>query len=104
MPRDFRKANHYAVAGFLLPILVAALACMLVLFGFVSFSFGCRLLVLALIPILLCFGLSLSLKSIPRIEELGDKDYAYSGLVLNIFFLLIYLYSLAQILLFAPGH
>ncbi len=101
MPRDFRKTNHYAVAGFLLPILVVALACVFVLFGFVSFPFGYRLFLLALIPILLCFGVALSLKSIPRIEELGDKDYAYSGLILNIFFLIIYLYSLAYILFFA---
>ncbi len=98
--RDFRKTNHCAVAGFLLPISVAALACAVVLFGFLSFPFGYKLL-LALIPILLCIGLALSLKSIPRIEELGDKDYAYSGLALNIFFLLIYLYSIAYLLFFA---
>ncbi len=101
MPHDFRKTNHFAVAGFLLPVAVAALACILVLFGFLSFPFGYRLLLLALIPILLCIGLALSIKSIPRIEELGDKDYAYSGLALNIFFLLIYLYSIVHLLFFA---
>jgi hypothetical protein len=94
MPLGLRKTNHYAVAGFLLPFMTAALACIVVLFGFGSRSLGFWLLFLAVIPLLLCAGLLLSLKSIPLISELGDKDYAYSGLVLNIFFMLIYIYAL----------
>lgn len=33
------------------------------------------------------------MKSISLIEEKGDKDYAYSGLVLNLFLTLLYLAS-----------
>jgi hypothetical protein len=94
MPFGFRKTNHHAVAGFLLPFLSAALACAVVLFGYGSRSLGFWLLFLGLFPILLCLGLALSLKSIALIKDLGDRDYAYSGLVLNIFFILIYLYAL----------
>jgi len=42
----------------------------------------------------------LSLKSIPKIGDLGDKDYAYSGLVLNGFFATVYLYSMIHCLFF----
>jgi hypothetical protein len=48
----------------------------------------------SLIPLILIAGLFLSLSSIPRIRDLGDKDYAYSGLVLNSFFILLYAGSL----------
>jgi len=47
-------------------------------------------------------GLFLSLRSIPLIQEKGDKDYAYSGLVLNTFFILLYIFSLIY-LLFLPS-
>jgi len=91
----FRKTNHLAIAGFLLPFLCAGLASFYVLFGkgdyssyrFIIFFFG-------IIPLLLAGGLFLAVKSIPLIEEKGDKDYAYSGLVLNLFFALLYLASL----------
>ena len=49
---------------------------------------------LGIIPALLAIGVFLSVKSISLIEEKGDKDYAYSGLVLNLFFALLYLASL----------
>jgi len=44
--------------------------------------------------LLLLAGLTASIRSIPRIASLGDGDYAYSGLTLNILFLSIYAVSL----------
>ncbi len=48
-------------------------------------------LYLIAIPVILVTGIVFSLKSIARIEMMGDKDYAYSGLVLNLLFLIFYL-------------
>jgi hypothetical protein len=102
--KGFRKTNHRAVAGFLLPFLAAGSASLFVLYAeggdFGSFRF--RLLFLTTIPLILILGLVLSILSIPRIKDLGDKDYAFSGLVLNIFFILIYIVSLVYTLLFIP--
>ena len=91
----FRKANHLAIAGFLMPFLCAGFASFYVLFGKGDYG-SYRFLVsfLGIIPLLLAVGLFLSLKSIPLVREKGDKDYAYSGLVLNLFFALLYLASL----------
>jgi hypothetical protein len=55
-------------------------------------TFG--ILFLGVIPGTLLGGLCLSLRSIPLIAQRGDKDYAYSGLTLNILFTFIYLLSL----------
>jgi hypothetical protein len=91
----FRKTNNRAIAGFLLPFVAAGLAAILVL-GFDKESLPFQLWVpfVTVIPLILILGLTLSLKSVPFIEKLGDKDYAYSGLVLNIFFILFYIASL----------
>jgi hypothetical protein len=91
----FRKTNHPAIAGFLMPFLCAGFASFYVLYGKGDYS-SIRFLVsfLGIIPLLLAAGVFLSVKSIPLIEEKGDKDYAYSGLVLNLFFALLYLASL----------
>ena len=91
----FRKTNHPAIAGFLMPFLCAGFASFYVLYGKGDYS-SIRFLVsfLGIIPLLLAAGVFLSVKSIPLIEEKGDKDYAYSGLVLNLFFSLLYLASL----------
>ena len=91
----FRKTNNRAIAGFLLPFVAAGLASVLLL-GFDRESLPFQLWVpfLTLIPLILILGLTLSLKSVPFIEKLGDKDYAYSGLVLNLFFILLYIASL----------
>lgn len=95
MTRRFRKTNHQAIAGFLLPFAAAGTAAFLVLGGpaepgtewyWIPF--------VTIIPILLLAGLVLSIRSLPRIKDLGDKDYAYSGLVLNLFFLVMYAASL----------
>ena len=89
-----RKTNHLAVAGFLIPFAAAGLCGGLILAGgnnlhALRYSF----LYLMLVPFILLAGLAASIKSIPRVRELGDKDYAYSGLVLNIVFLAVYGFS-----------
>jgi hypothetical protein len=91
----FRKTNHPAIAGFLMPFLCAGFASFYVLFGkrdYASYLF--LISFLGIIPVLIAAGLFLSVKSISFIEEKGDKDYAYSGLVLNLFLALLYLASL----------
>jgi len=91
----FRKANNKAIAGFLLPFLTAALASL-----FVIWKQGTLLSSLlwlpfvTIIPLLLLTGLYLSIRSIPLIDKRGDRDYAIYGLVLNLFFLLLYIFSL----------
>jgi hypothetical protein len=93
---QFRKTNHSAIAGFLIPFGCAGFASFYVLFGTGDYASHFFLLsFLGVVPVLLAAGLFLSIRSIFLIEEKGDKDYAYSGLVLNLFFLLLYLASLA---------
>ena len=78
-----------------MPFLCAGFASFYVLFGkrdYASYLF--LISFLGIIPVLIAAGLFLSVKSISFIEEKGDKDYAYSGLVLNLFFALLYLASL----------
>lgn len=95
MGRELRKTNHPAIAGFLLPFVAAAVTGALLLIvreDLKSLKFSIPYLVL--VPMILLGGLVSSLKSIPLIPERGDKDYAYSGLTLNIFFLVVYVTSL----------
>lgn len=89
-----QKPNSRAVAGFLAPFVAAGITGALVL-GFQGnvTSLGASVIYLTVVPIVLVAGLVLSLCSIPFIETLGDKDYAYSGLTLNILFLIVYLTS-----------
>ena len=97
--RSFRKTNHPAIVGFLMPFMAAGLASAYVLYHRGSlFSFWFRACFVVLIPLMLLGGLILSLKSIPLIKVRGDKDYAYSGLALNIFFILLYLASVIYLL------
>jgi hypothetical protein len=101
--RGFRKSNHPAIIGFLLPFVSAGLASVFVLYSSPDYgSLKFRFLFIVLIPLILGLGLFLSLRSIPLIQEKGDKDYAYSGLVLNTFFILLYIFSLIY-LLFLPS-
>jgi hypothetical protein len=100
----FRKTNNRAIAGFLLPFVAAGLASLLVLgLDKDSLPFQFWVPFVTVIPLILILGLTLSLKSVPFIEKLGDKDYAYSGLVLNIFFILFYIASLVYYLCTASG-
>jgi len=91
----FRKTNHPAIAGFLLPFLAAGATAVLVLTGKGSFqSLAFTLAYLILVPAVLLAGLICSLKAIPLIPERNDKDYVYSGLTLNLLFTAAYILSL----------
>ena len=94
-PHSSRKTNHLAIAGFLLPFVAAAVVgfLFLVLKEEVK-TFKFFIPYLTLIPLLLLAGILASLKSIPLIEQRNDKDYAYSGLILNILFISLYVISL----------
>jgi hypothetical protein len=103
-PDDFKKTNHFAVAGFILPFLAAGVAGVLVLIWREGVeSLGFLGLFLTVVPLIMMAGLISSLKSIPLIEEKGDKDYAYSGLTMNILFLSVYVLSLIYFFL-APSN
>jgi len=79
----------------MLPFVAAGVAAALVLgFEEEALPFPLWLPFITVVPMILVLGLVLSLNSFPFIEKLGDKDYAYSGLVLNIFFILLYITSL----------
>ncbi|HDM10253.1 MAG: hypothetical protein JRI39_09035 [Deltaproteobacteria bacterium] len=99
MAKGYRKINHLAIVGFLLPFVANAVVAILVVVVKKDFS---RLKFLlpyfSVVPLILCCGVFCSIRSIPLIEERNDKDYAYSGLVLNIFFLVIYGISLLYFL------
>ncbi|MGE5842410.1 MAG: hypothetical protein ACM335_09045 [Deltaproteobacteria bacterium] len=78
-----------------MPFLAAGFASFYVLFwkgDYSSYRFLASFL--GVIPVLLVAGIFFSVKSISLIEERGDKDYAYSGLVLSLFFALLYIASL----------
>ncbi len=90
-----RKTNHFAIAGFLAPFQSAALICILLLIAEDNLFSSCLFPVyLTGVPLLLLAGIFFGVKSISFIEERGEKDYAYAGLTLNIFFLSVYVFSL----------
>jgi len=97
--RKFQRPNSLAIAGFLAPFAAAGIAGILIL-GFKENVTSLRgsILYLTTVPLVLLTGLICSLKSIPYIEELGDKDYAYSGLTLDVLFLIAYVSSLIYFL------
>ncbi len=69
----FRKTNHRAVTGFLLPFLAMGGASAVVLWDRAcGFPFPAWLALLVLVPGLLAAGLYFSITSIPLVEELGD--------------------------------
>jgi hypothetical protein len=101
--RRFRKTNHLAVAGFLLPFLSAGVtSCLILLVREDLRSPKFFIPYLSLVPIIFLAGLVSSLKSIPLIEERNDKDYAYCGLTLNILSIAAYTTSLIY-LFFVPS-
>jgi hypothetical protein len=90
-----KKANTFAIAGFLTPFVAAGITCGLILMAGDDFRSSKVFLIYELvIPVLLIIGVIMSIKSIPRIPALGDKDYAYTGLLLSIFFLAVFFLSL----------
>ncbi len=99
MRAGHQKPNTRAIAGFLSPFLAAGITAGLVL-GFARglASLTGLILYLTIVPLLLVAGLILSLRSIPFIQTMGDKDYAYSGLTLNLLFITAYLASLIPLL------
>ncbi len=94
-----RKINHLAIAGFLLPFASCGIVGALILWAREDIS-SLRFLLsyFSLVPGVLGGGLFCSIRSIGLIEEQNDKDYAYSGLTLNIVFLLIYFVSIIYFL------
>ncbi len=93
-PRGSQKPNSLAIAGFLIPFAAAGITGILILgFGEDVTSLRVSILYLTIVPLVLLTGLVFSLKSIPLIEQLGDRDYAYSGLTLNILFIIVYITS-----------
>ena len=95
MSKSFRKTNHLAVAGFLLPFVAGAFVGLLVVGVKEDFGrFQFLIPYFTVVPLILCGGLVCSTRSIPLIKERNDKDYAYSGLTLNILFLVVYGISL----------
>ncbi|MBL7203441.1 MAG: hypothetical protein ISS63_03780 [Desulfobacteraceae bacterium] len=91
----FQKPNGLAIAGFLAPFVAAGITGLLLLgLGEDLKPFKVSIAYLTITPLILLTGIVLSLKSIPLVQELGDKDYAYSGLILNILFLIVYVTSL----------
>lgn len=98
------KVNHPAIVGFLLPFLAAGAACACVLVGGGNpGSVFFKAMFFVFIPLVLAGGLYAGLRSIPLIAERGDRDYAYSGLVLNVFFILLYFSSLVYALIRFTG-
>ena len=95
MTNGLKKANTLAVAGFLAPFVAAGVVCGLLLITGDEFKSSKIFIIYQIaIPLILITGIVLGVKSIPHIHELGDKDYAYSGLFLGIFFLAVFLLSL----------
>ncbi len=101
MVGGFKKVNNRAIAGFLLPFISMGIAGWLILHkkGDVS-DFGFWFPLISIVPLILILGLYLSIRSISYIQEFGDKDYAYSGLVLNIFFLGMYMFGFIYLMFF----
>ena len=95
MTNGLKKANSLAIAGFLAPFVAAGVLCGLLLIAGDDFKSSRVFLIYQLIiPLVLITGIVLGIKSIPHIPELGDKDYAYTGLFLSIFFLGVFVLSL----------
>ena len=95
MTHKLKKANTLAVAGFLAPFVSAGVICGLLLIAGDEFK-SSKIFVIyqSVIPLILIIGIVLGVKSIPHIPLLGDKDYAYAGLFLGTFFLVVFLLSL----------
>jgi len=94
-PYQLGDVNKLAGIGFFLSLIGAKvmglfLYCGQKNYGSLLFAFPYVIIV----PLIQLTGLLSSLKSIPFVEEWGDKDFAEGGLFLNILFLSLYIASL----------
>jgi len=100
--RVSQKPNTLAIAGFLAPFVAAGITGVLILaLGEAITRSWISLIYVILVPLVLTAGIACGIKSLPLVEKLGDRDYAYSGLVLNMLFALVYLVSLGYFFGFA---
>ena len=94
-PYELGDVNKLAGRGFFLSLIGAEVMGLLLYCGSKNYgSLLFALLYLLIVPLIQLTGLVSSLKSIPYVEEWGDKDYAQGGLALNILFFLLYVASL----------
>jgi hypothetical protein len=94
-PYEFGDVNKLAGIGFFLSLIGAEVMGLFLYCG--QKNYGSLLFALPyviFVPLIQLTGLVSSLKSIPFVEEWGDKDYAQGGLFLNILFLSLYIASL----------
>lgn len=94
-PYKLGDVNKFAGFGFFLSLIGAEVMGLLLYFNQENYgSLKFALPYLIIVSMIQLTGLVSSIKSIPHIEEWGDKDYAQGGLVLNILFLSLYIASL----------
>ena len=94
-PYELGDVNKLAGIGFFLSLIGADVMCLLLYCGQKNYgSFTFALPYVIIVPLIQLTGLVSSLKSIPHVEEWGDKDFAQGGLFLNILFLSLYIASL----------
>jgi len=94
-PYELGDVNKLAGIGFFLSLIGAEVMGLLLYCGqknYGSFIFAFPYVVI--VPLIQLAGLVSSLKSIPYVEEWGDRDFAQGGLFLNILFLSLYIASL----------
>jgi hypothetical protein len=94
-PYEFGDVNKLAGIGFFLSLIGAEVMGLLLYCGQKNYgSLLFAVLYLVIVPFIQVAGLVSSIKSIPFVEEWGDKDFAEGGLFLNILFLSLYIASL----------
>ena len=94
-PYKLGDVNKLASVGFFLSLIGADVMGLLLYCGQKNYgSFTFALPYVIIVPLIQLTGLVSSLKSIPHVEEWGDKDFAQGGLFLNILFLSLYIASL----------
>ena len=98
-PYKLGDVNRLASFGFFLSLIGAQVMGLLLYLNknnYGSLAFALQYLIIT--PLIQVTGLISSIKSIPYVEEWGDKDYAEGGLCLNILFLSLYAVSLLYFL------
>lgn len=94
-PYELGDVNKLAGIGFFLSLIGAEVMGLFLYCGrknYASLTFTLSYAII--VPLIQVTGLVSSLKSIPFVEEWGDKDFAQGGLFLNILFLSLYITSL----------